>query len=650
MSYPLLLTADKAEFINFLSDNIEVKKDSEVALTKATLSIPVFSQEEYLIPLINNADHNDNAFQFIIDGIYHNITWTEIHASYQTLNTATGIEGNLSIDDFYSGTYLLPFNNFIEFIDGANAVKSRPNICNILASAFNTKFKFYDIESAPKLNPTSISKISDRGGSSFTFNGNNYTTTPMQNVSMELGFRALYNPNKTLLQNTVVPMNTANNFEWTSVSGYTVDNTQATGATLTSNDGNDANLVNAACCNVGGAQIDPNGGYFSFRVSQMGAVPTGSHNHIMMVGLTQGLGNGVNVVPTNGLDEQSYVCGVKFSHNVDGGLVLSILDADGNLEPATEFNTFDLDNVFFIRLCRSTDANQLRQYNFSVWKNINDVWDNTTSLIFQSEINLTSPLDYYMTTSSNVTGMRIQDCKLVPLSLDSFLQLDTNSTTPIRDNTVFEFDTISLQPVTTTSNDIKIFYQELGVQYLTNQSNPCNSSLGNGYIYNYVIPRVSDEARVDYYIGVNSISDIFVESSVNVTPVIQGNNSVSTNEIPRTLELTIKDLNNTTYQPSNLGSNGNVESGNAITRVVGTILVPQEYLTKTNSFDMNISYEPYNLVYRKLYNQNNIPINQFNCKLGYKDFTNNVEKIIKRMNGVSKYEVNIKKCGNNMEY
>ena len=67
MSYPLLLTADKAEFINFLSDNIEVKKDSEVALTKATLSIPVFSQEEYLIPLRNNADHNDNAFQFIIN-------------------------------------------------------------------------------------------------------------------------------------------------------------------------------------------------------------------------------------------------------------------------------------------------------------------------------------------------------------------------------------------------------------------------------------------------------------------------------------------------------------------------------------------------------------------------------------------------------
>ena len=111
------------------------------------------------------------------------------------------------------------------------------------------------------------------------------------------------------------------------------------------------------------------------------------------------------------------------------------------------------------------------------------------------------------------------------------------------------------------------------------------------------------------------------------------------------LELTIKDLNNTTYQASNIGGGGSVENSNAITRVVGTILVPQEYLTKTSSFDMNISYEPYNLIYRKLYNRNNIPVNQFNCKLGYKDFSTNQERIIRNMNGVSKYEIHIKECG-----
>ena len=643
MSYPVLLTADKAEFINFLSDNIDIKKDSDIALTKATLSIPVVVQEECLIPLVEAGDQDDNALSLVLDGIEIFITWTEIHTSYTILNTANGIEGNIDIDDFYSGTYFVPLNNFIEFINGAGLVKSRPNICNILAHAFGNQLFYYNIESTPKLTPSTPTKISQRGGVSVTFNGANYTTTPMQNVSMELGFRALYNPNKSKLQNTRVPMNDGSNLQWESVANYTVDNTAAEGASLLSNAGAGAGLVNVACCDKIAGKIDPNGGHFSFKVSNMGAAPAGTDTNIMIVGLTQGLDDGVNIVPTAGLDFDSYICGIKFIQTATD-LTIQILDVDGELEPRTTFNTFNVDDYFFIRLARSTDAGVQRTYNFSVWKSGADLWDNNCILLYQSPIQLSSPLDYYMTVSSDRTNMEIKDCKCVPITLDSKQQFDTNLDTNLQDNTMFQYDTMNMRAVATNDNDIKSFFQELGIEYLTNQLNPVISSVaGNGYVYNYVIPRIPE--RVFFYIGARRFSDLYIQSLIGATPVLQLNISASSSEIPRMLELTIKDLNNTTYQASNIGGGGSVENSNAITRVVGTILVPQEYITKTSSFDMNISYEPYNLIYRKLYNRNNIPVNQFNCKLGYKDFSTNQERIIRNMNGVSKYEIHIKECG-----
>ena len=528
------------------------------------------------------------------------------------------------------------------FEDNAGNIKQRPNICEIISTAFDSKFSYYDVRSAPNMIPNDVDNFSN-ANDDYLFNGINYTVKRIINARMELGFFAKYNPNKTLLHDTVVPMNTANNFEWTSVSGYTIDNAQPTGATLTSNAGNDANLVNVACCDVAGAQIDPNGGYFSFRVSQMGAVPTGSHNHIMIVGLTQGLGNGVNVVPQNGLDEQSYVCGVKFSHNLDGGLVLNILDADGNLEPATEINTFTENDVFFIRLCRSTDAGVARTYNFSVWKNVNDVWNNTTSLIFQSEVLLSSPLDYYMTTSSNVTGMRIQDCKFIPISQDSKVQLDTNFGNPdlvgdpINITTVYQYDTIYLATFEKFPEEAQgDFFLDLGIRYLNADANPTFSSLGNGYIYKYNIPRQSQQIAT--VIGSNNIFDVITTDVINGTSVL---NYRTNQSIPRMLEVTLKDLNNTTYQGSLVGSN-RVTNANSISRVVGVIMVGDEYLTKSNSFDINISYEPYNLIYRKLYNVNDIPINQFNVKIGYKNFITNQNQDIKEINGICKLELHIK--------
>ena len=41
MSYPVTLTSNKAEFQNYLSDQIKIAKNSEVCLTKTAMSIPI---------------------------------------------------------------------------------------------------------------------------------------------------------------------------------------------------------------------------------------------------------------------------------------------------------------------------------------------------------------------------------------------------------------------------------------------------------------------------------------------------------------------------------------------------------------------------------------------------------------------------------
>ena len=82
---------------------------------------------------------------------------------------------------------------------------------------------------------------------------------------------------------------------------------------------------------------------------------------------------------------------------------------------------------------------------------------------------------------------------------------------------------------------------------------------------------------------------------------------------------------------------------NVINRIVGTIPIPAEYLNRIGAFDMDISYEPYNLIYRELRNLNQVVVNQLNIKVSSKNFETNTEEDIKNINATLKLEFHVKK-------
>ena len=60
---------------------------------------------------------------------------------------------------------------------------------------------------------------------------------------------------------------------------------------------------------------------------------------------------------------------------------------------------------------------------------------------------------------------------------------------------------------------------------------------------------------------------------------------------------------------------------------------------------MDISYEPFNLLYRPLSNPNNFTVNQLNIELYYKDFDTNKKKLIPAIFGTLNLEFHVKSGG-----
>ena len=74
MSNAVVLTSNTAEFENFLSDTFSLRKNSEVCLSKAAISVPVEIHQFATIPVIPSADRANLAFTAAVDGLEHGIS------------------------------------------------------------------------------------------------------------------------------------------------------------------------------------------------------------------------------------------------------------------------------------------------------------------------------------------------------------------------------------------------------------------------------------------------------------------------------------------------------------------------------------------------------------------------------------------------
>jgi len=61
-----------------------------------------------------------------------------------------------------------------------------------------------------------------------------------------------------------------------------------------------------------------------------------------------------------------------------------------------------------------------------------------------------------------------------------------------------------------------------------------------------------------------------------------------------------------------------------------------------NTQIVNLQYEPYNLVYRPINNPNPFNLNELKIEIFYRDFTNNVRRIVSNVFGTINLEFNIR--------
>lgn len=671
MSIPITLTSNKTEFNNYLSDNIIVKKNSEVALTKAVMSIPVLVNQFIEMPSSVGAavGLTDSCLEIIIDGIKHRINWTEIYNSYTILDLVNGFEP-LSIANFYNSTQL-PLNNFVTYteVGGGGIKKRRANINEVLAHAINAKFICYEMKASPVYTNSGYNNKVYDTDQLITINGASYRPEAMYSQAMDMGFTAVYTPNRLTATNLSGVL-TTDSPTWSSqaFTSFTDNVTPNRGLTISSDATGGPSPPSGEYDRIADypSGIDPNGGIVQFSLN---AIPVSSS---MIFGFRNG-GDEFSVLNPSitTMKANDVLFGIEINNDAGGNITCRVIDGrnpitidEVNLYPLHTNNIIGINERVSIGMKRVNINEGNYKYAFSIYRNRidDDFEDNETELIYTSDNYISSPLALAQIFMSNNTGVVIEKIRTVEITEDSREQISR----AVYDQAsgASYINNMSINPVydyTTTAADTLTFafFQTLGINLHFDSSSAGGWPGGdnaNGFadeitpfVYTKIFKRprvstnVSGVSQLAIVVGENEIQKAYSVGTVGIGAGLQqridyiGVNSV----IPRMLDVKIKDLNINDYNGQFVGAGG-VFSTTSITRDVCHIPVPNEYLDKATSFDMDISYEPYNLIYRTLKNEHEFPINNFNMQINYKDFNTNREKSIDEINGTLKLELHLK--------
>ena len=135
-----------------------------------------------------------------------------------------------------------------------------------------------------------------------------------------------------------------------------------------------------------------------------------------------------------------------------------------------------------------------------------------------------------------------------------------------------------------------------------------------------------------YYIGTLEIKKIFIDARNH----LELNLTNQTLTIPRQVEISLMNLSHTPHAGSHVGDVIFTEQD--INKVVSYLNTDPSYFDTSDNVYLEYVYEAFNLVYRKLNNVSQFPLNNFQVKIGYKDFLTNSEKVIESLRGICKIE------------
>jgi len=616
------ITGNKARFDNYLSSPLVIPENAKVCLNKASFSIPVWTQKYVRVPFIfDAADYDDNMVTLSLNGVTEGITWREFHTAWDAINVLE----NRNIANFYNGTYKLWLNNTIDFVDATGAIEKLPTFTEILAEAFSTKFAFYKFQSNDTI--LSAARVNVVSPNPFTLATVEYTFLASDDDIRDFGFSAIYAPEK-MADKTPTTMDQY----WTGANINRLgDNINLLGNPTSFAIAKDS-LGNAWA-------IDPNGGYWNFRVTlrdDASAVTCGV--------IFTSLESKPDITSPTPVTEDSIIVGIRFNKD---GLINTFQAVDGSetiesagtiiqneiLYPRDKVFTFDNDvDEWFIQIRRAagyeTSANKFA-FRF-LHGDINAQGIDNAECFYQTEVTLPSPdilavPAIFSTQSSGGAGTNeVKDNFIV--------QVDPQSQEMGLETNIFSDRMIELIPDTQNGENGEIvdFWSTIGLSQNSRNGNSkvsFNSSTFSNSI-NWPLGLIQKE----YFVGVGKPSDIFVNNHPHLI--------LTTNaqpELPRQIEVSLLNLAHTPHAGSFAMDTLFTEPD--INKVVSYVNTDPSYFNIQSNAYLEYVYEAFNLVGRRLKNRSKLPLNQFVVQLGYKNFLTNVEQNIAQLRGVVKLEM-----------
>jgi hypothetical protein len=641
------ITGNKSEFKNFISDPIVLEPDSKICLNKASFAIPVWTQKYITVPALTQAPTDERAytmFTVIINGVSVNITWREFYTAWLAENVLEGTLENVSEDDFFDGTYIFNVNNFVNYFNDAGEKRQRVNFLRALAEAINTEMEFFKIEVNNKsfvkqegINLDSLFDPLDK----ININADQYSAYPTNVEMKNLALTCTYNPEE-VFKRTPTQVNDAAKITFfnSRLQGDDIDfNYAGAGA------GSPEAYAIFKSTGDPGYSISPNGGYWRFRID-LSNEPSNIVCGLMFMDKETKFTPGTSDVAYNdilvGYDFSQAPAGFESYRIFDGISRDNTGDFDNNAYPISEMYEFDDDvDLFAIQVVRAGEPHP-NAYKYIVNFYQGDINDfggdmDKMDIIYSSNFIINNPavdivpiITCSQTGGSAAGGVKVRDNHIVErtdqdVAIGKIQNLD--------DSNLFKIEPGILAPVTFDeylgSRGID-FFNSLG--FFTDDPVQVSLSEGRDPLTKTLIqPLGACEKR--YFIGINKITDIYLSPS----PEFFLNEDNESRYIPRQIEISMMN----TSQTPGVGSfiEGGVQyTENDINKVVSYINTDPSYFNSDDNIHLEYVYEAFNLVFRKLYNRDNLPLNSFNIKIGYKDFFNNIEKKINTMIGVVKLE------------
>ena len=492
MSLNIQTISDKSNFNNYFSNPLTIPGNSNIALTKSALTIPIIVSPSVKVPNLTAGEQAGNACIVNINGVIEEITWTEIYTAANTFFTARDSIDRwndpanfFGVHDFRPNDRLL-INCANDTLNSAgNTDKLKIGFNQVLAKAIDTKFLFYNCSENPtyetenqiaydKTNVITTPLI-DGGGANITANVLEYASAKQTEFGFNINYRPLFGSNPTT-------------FNWSAADSLT--NWTRTGADVLTSSATGVNVA-FATENASGFSIDPNGGW-------VGAVPALAGGGTMAFGLSlvgEFGGWDSNFLSGGGTTCDDYLnlidVGWIFKANANGTVSAQVIDSKtdnaaydgGNVilpqipitNPPHLVNRATAGEKFFVRIVRGTIINGTTEFIYELWSGTSPNLDDPDNLIYSCKrtIGNANYRPTLVALSDNIVGNIFNSWSYIPLTNQSRVQLGwiDNSAPTKWDLEIFEIApvwNITIPANSPVSAEIYQFWKCFGFNNLSN--------------------------------------------------------------------------------------------------------------------------------------------------------------------------------------